>query len=113
MRLIRTSPDADSLRYLIIHVVGLPPSPFPNLPLLFTEAFQAKVNTTGTRADPPALSPLLFLTEPQHWQSPALVTHFPVLQIPLLQDKISDTFLKYRYSKLWPLFLALSTESIM
>lgn len=43
--------------------------------------------------------------EPERWQSPALVTRFPVLQIPLLQNKISDTFLKYRYSKLWPLFL--------
>lgn len=43
--------------------------------------------------------------EPERWQSAALVTRFPVLQIPLLQNKISDTFLKYRYSKLWPLFL--------
>lgn len=84
-------------------------SPFPNLSLLLTEAFQDKVNTNGTRADPAApscfISPPLPLPGMRRWQSPGLVTRFPALQIPLLQNKISDTFLKYRYSKLWPLFL--------
>lgn len=60
MRVIHTSPAlsrTDSLCYFfIIHVVGLPLSPFPDLFLLFTEAFQYKENTSGTRADPTVTS---------------------------------------------------------
>lgn len=74
MRLIHAS-DADSWHYLILHGAGLLPSPFPNLPLLFTEAFQAKVNTSGTRADPTApscfISPPLPLPGTRRFPSPA------------------------------------------
>lgn len=54
--------DTDSLHYFIIHAVGSPPSAFPNLSLLFSEAFQYKVNTSGTRADPTA--PSCFISPP-------------------------------------------------